>query len=714
MNTKKYLILGLIINGLIFSSCAKGGQSITPSSSNESETSESSASSESISSSEESSESSESSSEEPEITYLSVSEAVELALSVGPEGTAEKQYVTGFVKNITNATYGEMYITDGENDLYIYGVYSANGDLRYNELDEKPYSGDEVFLYGFVKTYNGNPEMGASWLQDFISHQGEIDVDDYSPVDIITARNSDEGSKVLLHGVVANITYANGKVPSGFYLVDNTSSIYVYSNEIAGRVEVGEEIRVAGVRDNYILDSETSYAQQYGYQGSIQVADAIFVESIGRSRDPLKGWIEESTMKNLMETPLTDNITTKIYKVNAIVKKVPGSGFVNYYIDDLDGKTGSYVYTLCNGSDFAYLDAFDNKICTVYVAIHNAKSTNSGIFYRLMPINVKENTDFSMTNADICNFALEYYAAPQFKAEYNSDPKLELLTSVSNEYIPFEDVTLSYSVSSDDTLAHINETDGKVVLNLEKGTYTVHMTVKANYQGTSTTLAFTFEVAIVDIPATITVSDAIDTDDGETVTVRGIVMSSLINQTGFYLNDGTGVIAVRVNATTIKEIDVGNDVVLQGTKTHVKATETNIGQTCIDNATLVANLMGHHDYDKSVFVKSLSFEDIINYKNTTGQTDYTTTVFVVECYLRKNASQYSTNYFLSNADHTKEYSLYAGSGAQYAAFDAFSDGNTLLTVEFALCNWNQKTEYRACIVSASDGETTILNTYNFK
>ena len=69
---------------------------------------------------------------------------------------------------------------------------------------------------------------------------------------------------------------------------------------------------------------------------------------------------------------------------------------------------------------------------------------------------------------------------------------------------------------------------------------------------------------------------------------------------------------------------------------------------------------------------------------------------------------------LGDISNARVLDLYAGSGAQYAAFDAFSDGNTLLTVEFALCNWNQKTEYRACIVSASDGETTILNTYNFK
>ena len=92
-------------------------------------------------------------------TYLTVSEAIEIAQQAGSEGTAEKQFVKGVVKNITNTTFGEMYITDGTNDLYIYGVYSNDGSLRYCDLEQKPYTNDEVFLYGYLKTYNGNPEM---------------------------------------------------------------------------------------------------------------------------------------------------------------------------------------------------------------------------------------------------------------------------------------------------------------------------------------------------------------------------------------------------------------------------------------------------------------------------------------------------------------------------------------------------------------------------
>lgn len=646
-------------------------------------------------------------------TYMSVTEAVELANQVGEAGTQQRQMVTGRVKNIVNSNYGEMYITDGTNDLYVYGVYSADGVKKYSELENKPYSGDEVFLLGYVKMYNGSPEMGQSWLQRMVSHQGEVDVSDYSSMNIAAARSAAKGSKVLIQGVVATITYANGKVPSGIYLVDDTSSIYVYNPEVAGRVVIGEEVKVAGVRDDYILESEISYANQWGYQGSIQLTDAIFVQSLGKDKQYLKSWIQESSMKALLETPLTNNITTVIYKVNAIVNKVPGAGFVNYYIDDLDNETGSYVYTLCNGGDFSHLDAFDGKICTVYLALHNAKSTKSGTVYRLMPIYVEEKQNFAMTDLEVANFALDYYAAPQFKKEYNADPALELLTGVSNEYIPFENVALSYESDSPSLVSFVEEA-GKLVMHLSDESGEANITIKATYNGVNATKAVNIKIVIADYGQTVTVAQAIAASDDTEVTVKGIVMSSVVNQKAFYINDGTGVIAVRTSSETINEIDLGNEVVMKGTRTHVvKEGSLNKGQSCIDNAELVANLNGNHDFDRSTFITNKTFDEIFEYKNQQATVDLTTNVYVATCYLRKSSGGYSTNYYLNNGTTSKEYYLYAGSGSQYSDFDAFSDGRQL-TVAFMLCDWNTKSEYRACIVYASDGATTVINSLNFK
>ena len=724
MKTNKLLILGLITCGLVLSSC--GANKPSEDTKSEVHASESALPSEQPTPSSEiptpssseasisSKDSSSSSEGVPDSAYLTVSEAYALALEVGDAGTSEKQYVRGFVKSITNANYGEMYITDGAKDLYIYGVYSANGARKYPELEEKPYKGDEVFLYGIVKTYNGSPEMGASWLQKFISHQGEESLDDYTSMNILAARNAAKESKVLVQGVVANITYANGKVPSGVYLTDDTSSIYVYGPDVAGRVEVGEEIQVAGVRDDYILATETSYAQQWGYQGSIQLANALFVKSIGKNREPLKNWIEQSTMKELMETPFTNNITTKIFKVNAIVNKVPGSGFVNYYINDLDNETGSYVYTLCNGGDFTHLDKFDGKICTVYLALHNAKATASGAYYRLMPIDVKVNDSFSMSDEEIAKFALNYYIVKQFKKQYNADPALELITSVSNSYIPFENVAISYSALSGGDVATFANEDGKLVMHTTDQDGVAKIQLTATYNGKTVTQTIDVIVSSVEIPDTISVKEAIETADDTIVTVRGVVMSSVVVQTAFYLNDGTGVIAVRTDSAMIKEITIGNEIVVQGTRTHVKKDgSSNVGQSCIDNATLIANLMGNHEYSKAPFITDKTFDEILGYSNDQGTIDRSTDVFVAECTLTKVSTNYYTNYYLSNSDNTSKYLLYASNGkTQYGAFDGFV--NKTITVTFLLCDWNSKNYYAACLVSATDGETTILNDYNFR
>ncbi len=682
MKRRKLIFLGLMLSGLILSSCGHNQEPAKPT-------------------------------KPVEPTYLTVSEAVVLANQVGTEGTSEKQYVTGTVKSISNPTYGEMYITDGVKDLYVYGVYSSDGTTKYSDLTTKPYTNDEVFLYGFVKAYNGNPEMGKSCLMKMVPHQDDVDVHDYESMNINNARGAANNSKVLVQGVVATITYSNGKVPSGVYLVDDTSSIYVYSPEIAGRVEVGEEVKVAGTKTEYILESELGYAQTFGYQGSIQLDKAIFVSSLGKNKYFLKSWIQETTMKDIMETPLTNNITTLIHKVTAIVNKVPGTGFVNYYINDLDNETGSYVYTLCNGSDFNYLDAYDGKICTVYVAVHNAKSTNSGIFYRLMPIKVEENTTFSMTDEQKAQFALDYYASKQFLAEYSSDPSLELFTSISNEYIPFSDVAVSYTSNSE--LVTFNEENDKLVMHIANGVAQVNVTMTATYNGVTVNKVISFKVIDSVLPETESIADVINEEDGTSVCVKGIVMSSLVNQTGFYINDGTGVIAVRTTKEEMKGIAIGNEVVMEGSRIHiVKSGSSNVGQSCIDNATCVVNLFGNHPYDKSTFITNMTFDEIVtSEKNKQATEDLTCNVYVAKCHLRKSGSQYSTNYYLSNAAHDKEFLLYAGSGTQYSAFDAFSDDREI-TVEFMLVDWNTKSEYRACIVSASDGTTTILNTLNFQ
>lgn len=649
--------------------------------------------------------------EEDEHIYFTVSDAIMVAENAGSDGTSERKYVKGTVKSISNAVYGEMYITDGENDLYIYGLYSSDGSLKYSEMEDRPYSGDVVYIEGILKTYNGKPEMGAAWLVKFESNQANLNFDDYQSMKIDAARASADGTKLIVEGTVAYITYANGMNPNGIYLVDDSGSIYVYGLELAGRVKIGQSVKVAATRTSYILESEQNQAKLLGYQGSIQLQDAHFISASTDTKEFDKNWIKESSVKKIIETPLSDNITTDIFKVKAVIKESVGVGFTNYYIDDLDGITGSYVYSLCNGADYAYLNEFDGKVCDVYLSALNCKSNKAGAIYRFVPILVEEAKDFSLSDEEICDFVLEYYAAKQFLKVYNSDPAKELGQSFSNEYIKAENVQVEYQVVNSNLVELKNENDQQV-MHISKGNEKAQIKMSASYNNAKKDLVIDINIDFKDIPTTISIKDAIDSEDGTEVTLRGIVMSGTVNQTGFYLNDGTGIIAVLTDSATIKTIALGNDIVIKGTKNHkTNNPNTMVGQIYVENASLVLNLLGDNTYSDDTFITDLSFDQVLE-KLSDLMIDQTTNVYVCNCYINKVEGTHSTNYYLAKEKDGKDIYLYAGSGSQYSIFDELLEKE--VSVTFAFVNWNSKSPYRACIISATDGETSILNNYNFR
>ena len=89
--------------------------------------------------------------------------------------------------------------------------------------------------------------------------------------------------------------------------------------------------------------------------------------------------------------------------------------------------------------------------------------------------------------------------------------------------------------------------------------------------------------------------------------------------------------------------------------------------------------------------------------------------FVAKGYLIKLESPHTTNYYISfKSEYEKDNSfyLYAGSGSQYSAFSSFVGEE--VTLEFALCDWNSKSEYRACLISAYNDNTKVINSLNFR
>ena len=635
---------------------------------------------------------------------LTIEQILALPLNDG-ETSTERYYVTATISTVSKKWYGAMNITDSTGTVAVYNSLNADGTVTYENMTDKPVKGDTVKMLVNVKNYKGTFELHDAWIVEFTHN--DVDQTAYTEMTIEEARNAEIGTKIIVSGVVAQITYATGNVPCGVVLVDSTGSIYVYGNDLAQNVAIGNTVSVATSKAYWILESEQANANKFGYKGCNQLEDPYILSNDNGNSDFDKSWITESTVKDIVDTDPSVDISTKIFKVNALVFKST-SGYLNYYFYDLDGQTGSYTYSQQNCTEFAWLDEFDGKICTVYLMALNCKSNAGDCFWRLLPIAVEDN-NFDISTVNVAEHALKFYASA-LQNNYIGTPSIELITSASNDLIGYTGATISY-VSSDETVITIVTEDGKTYLKvIAPGTATI--TITAEYNGVSASKEVTVTIEEAPEIEYVNVADAITTAPGtETdpvfVTVKGIVGPSLVNQIGFYLIDESGVIAVRCDASVMATLEIGNEVIITG-KRHLqtKGGTTYFGQTCIDNAVVEVNFYGEHAYSTATFITDKTVADFYGFDPLV---DYSTSVFVLTATVTMPTS---TNGTVNLVVGDTYISLYANGAGQYEFLRQF-DGQEV-TLEVAACNWNGKNFWRGCVLAVvlEDG-TRVVNTLNF-
>ena len=202
----------------------------------------------------------------------------------------------------------------------------------------------------------------------------------------------------------------------------------------------------------------------------------------------------------------------------------------------------------------------------------------------------------------VSEHVVKYYGVDQFKQKYANDPQLELINKVSSTFLGFTDAELSYT-SSDNEILYFETNENKTVMHT-KNAGTVVITIKCEYAGKAyeQTVEITVEQS-VEVEGS-TVKAAIEAADDTNVTVKGVVVSSLVNQTGFYIGDETGIIAVTCDADVLSELKLGNLIVIEGTRIHKKKDPAGAyaGQSVITDAKVIANYYGTHNYSTSFFV----------------------------------------------------------------------------------------------------------------
>ena len=634
---------------------------------------------------------------EQPITFITVAEALELC---GEDGnvTEERYYLLVNVDSVTKAQYGAMKVSDETGSISVYGTYSADGSVGFAEMESTPKKGDTVAIHCILQNFNGNKEIKNARLIGYTDNSASFDESIYTVSTVAEARAAEAGALVIVEGVVARITYSTGENPAGVILVDGTQSIYVYDVDLASQVSIGNKVKIAGEKDFWILDKEQSYADKFGYKGCNQITDAYVLSNDNGSSDFDKSWISETTVMDIMETPITEDITTSLYKVTALVSKVQMPGFVNYYINDLDGTTGTYVYTQCNGSDFGWLDEFDAKICTVYLTALNAKSTNAGCSFRFLPVSVEEIEGFTFPAENVPEHVIKYNAAKQFISSYSGDPALELINSASSELLGFENAAVSYTSSNESVITFTVGETGTVMNCVGAGV--AEVTIKVVYNGIEATKTLTITVTEAESIEYITVADAIAAELDSEVVVKGIVGASLVNKVGFYLVDETGTIAVLTTTELFKSISVGDEIILKGKRT----TNEDKTQIYINDGELVTNNYGDNALPTDAYDTTTAIGDVFSSTDTTK-------VYVVKAKISKAKTTYYTNYYLHDAaNEASKMLIYSSNGAGLGWLDGYIGEE--ITLEIMICNWNGNGN-RISVISVVTADGKVINNNNF-
>ena len=602
------------------------------------------------------------------------------------------------VRSIKDATVGEISAFDASGNLGVNMLFKKvnGGRVEFPDFASTIDEGD-ILVVNANLTKDDSGKVNAWRAEVLYVTKAELALDPLSAI-----RDLEDGTEVVASGTVAAIAYSGGsKVePCGVIIVDKTSSIYVYDKTIASTVKVGNTVTVEGTIGHWVLDTEKTNAEKFGYKGSCQIENATLVDNDGKTADFDKSWIEEISVKELLEISVTENVTTKLYKVNALVKEVPGAGFTNYYFFDIDGTTGTYAYTQCNGNDFEWIREFDGKFCTVYITPLNAKSTSSDCFFRFLPVQIIDE-GYKFDTADAPEYAVKYHGMTQLKGSYTGDPELSLIGSVSSELLGFEGVSLKY-LSSNEAIIKFTEADGGYIMNCPgygKATVTVVATLGGNEYSE------TIEITVSEPEAipSITPSAAILADEGEEITVKGIVGPSYVhaNRRGFYLiGEEGGIIAVSfANVDDLKDIAIGNTVFIEGTRANIKnSAGTANTQIFIDNAALISNLYGESEIPASLFV-----DKAIGEVSATGNT---TAFFKATGKVEYVDAGFSKTYYVGGVQ------LYSSNALiQYSILSEFNESDA--TVILSVVNWNGK-GYKLTVVGVEGADGNIIyNQFSF-
>jgi hypothetical protein len=489
-----------------------------------------------------------------------------------------------------------------------------------------------------------------------------IDVPTDLGVDLTTIADAKKGVKgdyFYIYGIIAQFTYGyDGKV--GFYIVDNTSSMYVYKGSGLENLKIGNAVLVNGEIDYFISQQEAGAGAEIGYLGAQQIkADNVEVINDKYTEIPDIG-IEEKRIKELATTNFRDNdLSGTIFRVDATVTSSDVSGTAVYYFNDPSMDYSLYTYSTMGGGDFDWVKPYVGKTFEWTIAVHSLRSRDEA--WRIIPI--EPFMEVTISEDEKAEYALDRLAG-QFADTYNTTTSIDLLNKDSK----LENTTVTYA--SDNSAHSITTSADGYKLNIDATALgSFNITISLEYNGKTYTRIKTIEIIEKATFDGITIAEALSASEGDVVKIKGIYVRTAANVQGIYLADETGIIPVHHTAAfDPANYIVGEEMIFEGT---VARDFTNSGQhpgyNKLSNATLISNDSAVHEWNTSLCSGELTIADL-----KSGNDDYVGKFYKVRGKVVTNATQHYTNkIFVDENDSNISMALYCGNASQIAWLDEY-------------------------------------------
>ena len=461
----------------------------------------------------------------------------------------------------------------------------------------------------------------------------------------------EEGQEVYVNGVVAFVVYGTTKnIPVGFYLYDNTDAIYVYSYDYAKEVVAGDEVVITGHFTKYIDESSASSAQYAGYTGARQIVPAT-CEVVSKENEINTDFVEETSIADLCMIPVSENITSNVYKVVARINRSQGNGFVNYYFNDLNGVDSYYAYTTANGADLEWLNEYDGEVRECIIAIQNCKLSASGNFWRIVPLQILDEVEVS--DETYALYALDRLEK-QFAEKYTALCDFDLVKT--DEIL--EGSKVSYISTSEGVVIADKEDVFNIALNFGEEKVVMNVVINVEYKGVNYEREVSFECGIEKPEIeTISIEEARNVPVGEKAVIEGYIvgflyMKGATTPAGFELIDETSSIAVFISTavdanTDITKLKKGEYVIVEGLGDLYQSREdyNHTGSIRLNNAEVLYQDWQEHEIP-SEWIEEMPMAELVN---NPSDNNISNKVYKTTMYVEKSSGNY-VNYYIHDLE----------------------------------------------------------------